>query len=218
MAGEPLRLILIGPPGVGKGTQAALLEKRLGLQPVSSGVIFRSEIEAETDLGRMAQRYIDHGELVPNGVTIEMMAKRLRTESVRKHGFVLDGFPRTLRQAEALDEILTEMDLHLSKVVSLELPEAVLMARLSGRLGCTKCGEIYNSVNKPPRREGLCDKCNGPLFVRTDDRPEAILERLRIFHDETQPVCDYYSGHKLLQVVQSDDPECVYDEIVNHPL
>ena len=218
MAGEPLRLILIGPPGVGKGTQAALLEKRLGLQPVSSGVIFRSEIEAETDLGRMAQRYIDHGELVPNGVTIEMMAKRLRTESVRRHGFVLDGFPRTLRQAEALHEILDEMDLHLSKVVSLELPEAVLMARLSGRLGCTKCGEIYNSVNKPPHREGLCDKCNSPLFVRTDDQPQAILERLRIFHDETQPVCDYYSEHGLLQVIQCDNPESVYDEIVNHHL
>lgn len=185
---------------------------------MSSGVIFRSEIEAETDLGRMAQRYIDHGELVPNGVTIEMMAKRLRTESVRKNGFILDGFPRTLRQAEALDEILDEMEMHLSKVVSLELPESVLMARLSGRLGCTKCGEIYNSMNKPPRREGLCDKCNSPLFVRTDDRPEAILERLRIFHDETQPVCDYYSEHGLLQVIQSDDPETVYDEIVNHSL
>jgi len=218
MAVETLRLILIGPPGVGKGTQAALLEKRLGLQPVSSGVIFRSEIEAETDLGRMAQRYIDHGDLVPNGVTIEMMAKRLRTESVRRHGFVLDGFPRTLRQAEALDDILDEMELHLSKVISLELPESVLMARLSGRLGCTKCGEIYNSLNKPPRREGLCDKCNSPLFVRTDDRPEAILERLRIFHDETQPVCDYYSSHGLLQVIQSDDPEGVYTEIVNHSL
>ncbi|MHB8636453.1 MAG: adenylate kinase family protein [Fimbriimonadaceae bacterium] len=218
MSGDPLRLILIGPPGVGKGTQTALLEKRLGLQPVSSGVIFRSEIEAETDLGRMARRYIEHGELVPNGVTIEMMAKRLRTESVRRHGFVLDGFPRTLRQAEALDEILDEMDLHLSKVISLELPEAVLMARLSGRLGCTRCGEIYNSVNKPPLRQGLCDKCNSPLFVRTDDQPEAILERLRIFHDETQPVCDYYAARGLLQVIQSDNPESVYHEIVNHVL
>ena len=213
-----MRLILIGPPGVGKGTQAALLEKRLGLQPVSSGVIFRSEIEAETDLGRMARRYIEHGDLVPNGVTIEMMAKRLRTESVRRHGFVLDGFPRTLRQAEALDEILDEMDLHLSKVVSLELPEAVLMARLAGRLGCTKCGELYHSINKPPLREGLCDKCNSPLFVRTDDQPQAILERLRIFHEETRPLCDYYSQHGLLQVVQSDDPESVYAEIVSvHP-
>ncbi|HLK14074.1 MAG TPA: adenylate kinase [Fimbriimonadaceae bacterium] len=216
MAGEPLRLILIGPPGVGKGTQAALLESRLGVQPMSSGVIFRSEIEAETDLGRMARRYIEHGELVPNGVTIEMMAKRLRTEAVRKHGFVLDGFPRTMRQAEALDEILDEMDLHLNKVVSLELPESVLMARLAGRLGCTKCGEIYHSVNKPPRRPGLCDKCNSPLFVRTDDQPEAILERLRSFHEETQSVCDYYEAKGLLQHVESDNPESVYHEIVNH--
>lgn len=218
MPDEPLRLILIGPPGVGKGTQAALLEKRLSIQPLSSGVIFRSEIEAETDLGRMARRYIDHGELVPNGVTIEMMAKRLRTDSVRKHGFVLDGFPRTVRQAEALDEILAEMDEHLSKVISLELPESVLMARLAGRLGCTKCGEIYHSVNKPPHREGLCDKCNGPLFVRTDDQPEAILERLHLFHEETRPVCDYYESKHLLQTVHSDNPESVYNEIINHPL
>lgn len=219
MSGEQsLRLILIGPPGVGKGTQAALLEKRLGIQPMSSGVIFRSEIEAETDLGRMARRYIEHGELVPNGVTIEMMAKRLRSDAVRKHGFVLDGFPRTLRQAEALDEILDEMELHLTKVVSLELPESILMARLAGRLGCTKCGEIYHSVNKPPHREGLCDKCNSPLFVRTDDQPEAILERLRTFREQTAPVCDYYAERGLLQVVQSDNPDSVYDEIVNHPL
>ena len=212
---EKLRLILIGPPGVGKGTQGALLEKRLGLLPISSGVIFRQEIEAQTDLGRMAERYISHGELVPNGVTIEMMAKRLRSDSVRKHGFILDGFPRTIRQAQSLDEILVDMNLHLDKVVSLELPDDVLMARLSGRLGCTRCGEIYHSVNKPPKREGLCDKCDSPLFVRTDDQPEAILERLRIFHTVTAPLCDYYEKQGLLRVIQgSDDQEEVYAKIV----
>lgn len=215
MSVEPMRLILIGPPGVGKGTQAALLEQRMGLQTVSSGVIFRNEIEAETDLGRLAKRYIDHGELVPNGVTIEMMAKRLQSESVRRSGFVLDGFPRTLRQAEALTEILNEMDMHLTKVISMDLPENILIARLSGRLGCTKCGEIYNSVTKPPHREGLCDKCNSPLFVRTDDQPDAILERLRIFRDTTRPVCEYYETQGLLQLVHgSDDTEDVYNQIV----
>src|SRR5579872_3951236 len=115
MSGESVRLILIGPPGVGKGTQAALLEHRLGVATLSSGVIFRNEIEAETDLGRMAKRYIEHGELVPNGVTIEMMAKRLQSETVRRSGFVLDGFPRTVRQAEALEEILAEMDMQITK-------------------------------------------------------------------------------------------------------
>jgi adenylate kinase len=147
------RLILIGPPGVGKGTQSALLHSRLGLKPMSSGDIFRKEIEAETDLGRLAQRYIQHGELVPNGVTIEMMAKRLRDEETRKKGFVLDGFPRTVKQAEALDEILFEMEMGLDKVISIEVPEETLLSRLTGRMGCTKCGEIYHSQNKPPMRE-----------------------------------------------------------------
>ena len=198
-----MRLILIGPPGVGKGTQAALLESRLGVKPLSSGVIFRAEIEAETDLGRLAKRYIEHGELVPNGVTIEMMAKRIRRDEVRKHGFVLDGFPRTIRQAEALEEILDEMGMPLDKVVSIEVDDEVVLSRLAGRIGCTKCGEIYHSVNKPPKREGICDKCNSPLFVRTDDQPETILERLRVFRENTAPVRDYYREKGLLQVVGS---------------
>ena len=210
-----LRLILIGPPGVGKGTQSALLSERLGLKALSSGDIFRREIEAETDLGRLAQRYIQHGELVPNGVTIEMMAKRLRDEDARKNGFVLDGFPRTVRQAEALDEILFQMDMGLDKVISIEVPEETILHRLAGRMGCTKCGEIYHSRNKPPMREGLCDKCNGPLFVRTDDKPETILERLRVFSETTAPVIDYYAKTgTLLRVDGSVGPEDTYRQIV----
>ncbi len=211
-----MRLILIGPPGVGKGTQAALLEERLGLTPLSSGVIFRQEIEAETDLGRLAKRYIDHGELVPNGVTIEMMAKRVRKDDVRKSGFVLDGFPRTVKQAEALDEMLEDMGEHIDEVVSIEIDPDVVVARLSGRMGCTKCGEIYHSTNKPPKREGLCDKCNGPLFVRTDDQPETIRERLKTFAENTAPVIDYYrSKGKLLSVDGRHAPEEVYQEILD---
>jgi len=210
-----LRLILIGPPGVGKGTLSALLSERLGLKPLSSGDIFRREIEAETDLGRMAKRYIQHGELVPNGVTIEMMAKRLRDEDARKHGFVLDGFPRTVRQAEALDEILFEMELGLDKVISIEVPEETILHRLAGRMGCTKCGEIYHSRNKPPMREGLCDKCNGPLFVRTDDQPQTILERLRVFDETTAPVIDYYAKTgTLLRVDGSIGPEDTYRQVI----
>jgi adenylate kinase len=205
-----MRLVLIGPPGVGKGTQAAYLEQRLGTIPLSSGMIFRAEIEAETDLGRMAQRYIQHGELVPNGVTIEMMAKRLSRDDVRKHGFILDGFPRTVRQAQALDEILADMEMHLDKVVSLEVPDEVVVQRLSGRIGCTKCGEIYHSRNKPPKREGLCDKCNGPLFVRSDDQPDTIQERLRVFAENTKPVIDYYAAQGCLKRI---DGRLTSDEI-----
>ncbi|MFZ4506078.1 MAG: adenylate kinase [Fimbriimonas sp.] len=214
-----MRLVLIGPPGVGKGTLSALLTSRLHLKTLSSGEIFRQEIEAETDLGRMAKRYIQHGELVPNGVTIEMMAKRLHGDDARKHGFVLDGFPRTVRQAEALDEMLFEMDMGLDKVISLELDEETLVQRLSGRMGCTKCGEIYHSVNKPPSRDGLCDKCNGPLFVRSDDEPETIRQRLRVFAETTKPVIDYYATTgSLIRIDASNHPEAVYEEIAREAL
>ena len=214
---DHLRIVLIGPPGVGKGTQAALLEEQFGARPVSSGMIFRTEIEAETDLGRLAKRYIDHGELVPNGVTIEMMAKRLRSDDIRRHGFVLDGFPRTVRQAEALDEILDEMEMHLDKVVSIEVPDEVVVARLAGRMGCTKCGETYHAITKPPKREGLCDKCNGPLIVRSDDTPETIWARLKVFQETTLPVVGFYEKKGILTRIDgSGDPMAIYNQIVSN--
>lgn len=210
-----MRLILIGPPGVGKGTQAALLEQRIGAKPLSSGVIFRAEIEAETDLGQLAKSYIDRGELVPNGVTIQMMVKRLRSEDARRKGFVLDGFPRTVRQAEALSEELEHLELQIDAVVSLEVPEDVIVDRLSGRMGCTKCGEIYHSTNKPPKREGICDKCNSPLFVREDDKPETVRERLRVFRENTKPVIDYYESRGQLRRIDADRAaDEVYEDIV----
>jgi adenylate kinase len=194
---------------------SAFLQERVGVRPLSSGDIFRKEIEAQTDLGRLAQRYIQHGELVPNGVTIEMMAKRLRDVEVRRLGFVLDGFPRTVKQAEALDELLWEMELGLDKAVSLEVPEDMIVHRLAGRMGCTKCGEIYHSRNKPPLREGLCDKCNGPLFVREDDQPETIRHRIQVFWENTAPVIDYYAKTGSLQRVDAaKDPETTYSQIV----
>ena len=208
-------MILIGPPGVGKGTQAQLLQQRFGLRTLSSGVIFRSEIEAETDLGELAKSYIDRGELVPNGVTIQMMVKRIRSDEVRKAGFVLDGFPRTIRQAEALDEELAREEIRLDGVVSLEVDDGVVVERLSGRVGCTKCGEIYHSVNKPPKREGICDKCDSPLVVREDDKPETIRERLRVFRENTRPVVDYYAERgQLVSVDASREPACVFQDIM----
>jgi adenylate kinase len=213
-AAPPRRLVLIGPPGVGKGTMSALLKERLGLRTLSSGEIFRHEIEMQTDLGRMAKRYIDHGELVPNGVTIEMMSKQLHDPAIKLSGFVLDGFPRTVKQAEALDEVLFELEQGLDKVVSLEVPQEVIVQRLTGRIGCTKCGEIYHSKNKPPKREGVCDRCNSPLFVREDDRPETIRERIRIFWETTAPVIEYYAKTSTLQRVDaSHGPESTYTAI-----
>jgi adenylate kinase len=164
----------------------------------------------------MALRYIERGELVPNGVTIEMMAKRLREDDARINGFVLDGFPRTVRQAEALDDILFKMDMGLDKVISIEVPDEVVLHRLAGRMGCTKCGEIYHNQDKLPKREGLCDKCNGPLFVRADDQPATIMERLRVFHETTEPVIGYYAKTGSLQRVDgSMGPEETYQQIVS---
>lgn len=211
-----MRFILIGPPGVGKGTQAALLESRLGVKPLSSGLIFRSEIEAETDLGRLAKTFIERGELVPDEVTVEMMGKRIRSEEVRKRGFCLDGFPRTVRQAEALDEMLTQLHMPIEKVVAITIDDEEVVDRLSGRLGCTKCGEIYHAKTKPPKRENYCDKCNAHLFVRADDQPETIRERLRVYHETTEPVIAYYDRKGLLVRVHGElPPEGVYDEIVH---
>jgi len=208
-------LILIGPPGVGKGTLGAALEAKYGALPISSGAIFRAEIEAQTDLGRMAKRYIDHGELVPNGVTIEMMNKRLRDPSIRKSGFVLDGFPRTVRQAEALDEMLFDLSFGLDKAISLEASADLIVGRLAGRIGCTRCGEIYHSVTKPPKRDGICDRCNSPLFIREDDKPESIRERIRVFWETTAPVIDYYSKTgSLLKVDASHDPASTFHQVV----
>jgi adenylate kinase len=187
----------------------------MGLKQLSSGMIFRAEIEAETDLGRLAKSYIDRGELVPSGITIEMMAKRIRSDEARKKGFLLDGFPRTVRQAEALDAMLQDIGLPIELVVSIEVDDDVVVQRLSGRLGCTRCGEIYHRDSKPPKREEFCDKCNSPLFVRTDDQPETIRERLRVFRENTQPVIDHYAAQKLLvRVDGSLDPESVYGAIV----
>lgn len=211
----PFRIILIGPPGVGKGTQAALMEERLGLKQLSSGMIFRAEMEAETDLGRLARRYIDQGELVPDGVTIEMMAKRFTSNEVRRRGFILDGFPRTVEQASALLDILNDLEQPLSRVVSLEVEDEEVVKRLSGRMGCTKCGEIYHSSNKPPKREGICDRCNSPLFVREDDKPETIRERLRVYHSQTEPVIEYLEGRvDTIHTDASKDQETIYLSIL----
>jgi adenylate kinase len=191
------------------------MEERLGLKQLSSGMIFRAEMEAETDLGRLARRYIDQGELVPDGVTIEMMAKRFTSNEVRRRGFILDGFPRTVEQASALLDILNDLEQPLSRVVSLEVEDEEVVKRLSGRMGCTKCGEIYHSSNKPPKREGICDRCNSPLFVREDDKPETIRERLRVYHSQTEPVIEYLEGRvDTIHTDASKDQETIYLSIL----
>lgn len=209
-----MRLILIGPPGVGKGTQAALLQQRHSLTHLSSGVIFREEIANETPLGVLAKGYLDKGELVPDSVTIEMMAAYIRRSDV-VGGFLLDGFPRTVAQAEALDCLLDDLGLPIERAISIHVDDEVVVERLSGRLTCSQCGEVYHRKNRPPRQEGVCDKCGGELIVRADDQPETIRKRLNLFHETTAPVIGYYGrSGRLVRIDGSRSPEEVYQSIL----
>lgn len=180
---------------------------------MSSGNIFREELSADTELGGLAKTYMEKGELVPDEVTIRMMGKHLKAAETAGSGFVLDGFPRTVAQARALDGLLAELGIKLDKVVSLEVGDEEVVDRLSSRIGCPQCGEIYNKRNKAPKVDGVCDKCGASLFVRKDDQPETIRERLRVFHETTRPVVDYYAATGRVQHVCATSPESTYEEI-----
>lgn len=212
---QPTKLVLIGPPGVGKGTQAMLLETRLHAVPLSSGAIFRSEIEQGTELGLLAKDYIEKGQLVPDDVTIAMMSRRLRQDDVSQNGFILDGFPRTVKQAESLDTILLELGFPIDAVVQLIVEDEVVVERLSGRLTCPKCGATFHLKNCPPKVEGICNRCGTELMMRADDHPDAIRRRLVEFREKTAPVVGYYASRGILRPVDADrSPEEVYSEIV----
>jgi adenylate kinase len=200
---------------VGKGTQAALLVERFGAVHLASGDIFRSELREETELGLLAKSYMEKGELVPDGVTVEMMAKRLIAPEVREKGFILDGFPRSVAQAEALDRLLATFGESLEAAVSLEVPDEIVIQRLSARLVCASCGAVYHRVAHPPKRDSKCDKCSGDVAVRRDDRPETVAERLRVFHEATAPVIRYYETFGLLRKVDgTGTPEEVREAAV----
>ena len=211
----PVNLVLVGPPGVGKGTQASFLVQRLGLVHLASGDIFRSEISAGTELGLRAKEYMDKGQLVPDDVTIGMMEARIVREDVRASGFVLDGFPRTVNQARALDARLAELGVEVARVVSLEVEDGVVVERLSGRRVCENCGEVFHIKFRPPLRAGTCDVCGNDLTVRADDKEETIRQRLTVFHSQTEPVLDYYAGTgKLYRVPGDGSAEEVYAMVV----
>jgi len=190
-------LVLLGPPGSGKGTQAERLEEQLGLPHVGSGDLFRENIRNETELGLLAKGYMDRGQLVPDDVTIAMVRERLRQPDC-DDGVILDGFPRTLAQAEALDKILASRPRTLAGVLYINVPDEELVRRLSGRWICGQCQTPHHVVFSPPAKEGICDECGGKLYQRDDDRPETVRARLRVYHKQTAPLIDYYCRVSLL--------------------
>jgi adenylate kinase len=207
-----MKIVLLGPPGSGKGTYASRLTVILGVPHVSTGDMVREEIKAQTELGKKIREYSDKGELVPDEIIIRLLANRLKKSDAEK-GFILDGFPRTTKQAEALGEIST-----IDLVINLNVPDEIIIQRLSNRISCKKCGAIYNKLTLKPKKEGVCDKCGGELYQRKDDKPEVVQERLNVYRRKTEPLIEYYTKKGLLKDVYCDDlmtpPEVIVKEIL----
>ncbi len=190
-----MKLIMLGAPGAGKGTQAIVLSEKYNIPTISTGVIIRAAIKNGTDTGKMAKDFIEKGQLVPDSVVIGIIKDRL-AEADCKNGFILDGFPRTIPQAEALDQFGIEID----KVLDIEVPDSDIISRLSGRRECSKCGATYHITNNPSKKGELCDKCDGELVCRKDDAPETVLSRLEVYHAQTEPLIDFYKNKGILYV------------------
>jgi adenylate kinase len=198
-----MRIILLGSPGAGKGTLAAEIERKYPVAHISTGDIFRENVKNNTQLGLKAREYLESGRLVPDDIVIAMMEDRLREPDCEK-GFILDGFPRTVPQAEALDRILTELHLELDGVVILDVNEETVVNRLSSRRVCRNCGAIYNLFFRPSAKGDLCEKCGGEIYQREDDREEVVLSRLKIFYEQTAPLVDYYGKRHMLSRLSAE--------------
>ena len=191
-----MKLILLGAPGAGKGTQAEVIMDHLNIPAISTGNIIREALKNGTEVGLKAKSYMDAGKLVPDEVVIEIIKERLAQDDC-KNGFILDGFPRTVPQAEALDA----MGIAIDKVVDIEVADEKIAQRLGGRRVCGNCGASYHTVDKPSKVEGVCDKCGGPTVQRKDDEPATVLDRLKVYHEQTEPLKDYYAKKGILAVV-----------------
>lgn len=206
-----LIVILLGPPGSGKGTQAKLLSSALSIPQISTGDLFREHMRTDTALGLKAKNFINAGQLVPDDLVLEMVNERVKASDCH-HGFLLDGFPRTIPQAEAIEKTLLE-NAHLV-VLNLMVDDEVIVKRAEGRLVCKQCGSVYNRFFSPPRHENLCDKCGGQLYHREDDRAEVVKERLRVYNIQTKPLLEYYSRyHGLISINGDDSTAKVFEEL-----
>ncbi|OAR24359.1 adenylate kinase [Streptomyces sp. ERV7] len=198
-----MRIVLVGPPGAGKGTQAAFLAKNLGIPHISTGDLFRANISQGTDLGKQAKAYMDAGNLVPDEVTIGMAKDRM-AQSDAQHGFLLDGFPRNVVQAEALDEALKTDGVRLDAVLDLEVPEDEVVKRIAGRRICrTDSAHVFHVAYNAPKTEGVCDICGGELYQRGDDTEDTVRKRLEVYHSETEPIIDYYRAQGLVVTISA---------------
>ncbi len=200
-----MRIILMGPPGAGKGTQAALLAEQESIPHISTGDIFRANMSQGTELGKLAKSFVDAGKLVPDDVTNAMVKDRLAKDDCKK-GFILDGFPRSSDQAAALEQMLTDLGATLDAVVKIDVPDSLLVERAEGRRVCRSCGATYHIKFNPPQKEGVCDKCGGELYHRSDDYAEKVAVRLSEYHNSTRPVLEYYESKGMVKTVDGDQP------------
>ena len=195
-----MKIVMLGAPGAGKGTQAVNIAKEFGIPHISTGDIFRANIKNQTELGMKAKSYMDKGALVPDDITIGMLLDRI-VDNDCKNGFVLDGFPRTIPQSESLKAALSLQDARIDHAIDIEVPDEVITKRMGGRRSCPKCGGTYHIAFNPPKQEGICDNCGTELVQRADDKPETVLERLKTYHDQTQPLIDFYRNEGVLTEV-----------------
>ncbi|MBE5869333.1 MAG: adenylate kinase [Lachnospiraceae bacterium] len=195
-----MKIIMLGAPGAGKGTQAKMLAKEYGIPHISTGDIFRANIKNGTQLGMEAKKYMDQGLLVPDELTVKILLDRVAQEDC-KNGYVLDGFPRTIPQAEVLDQALNNLGDQIDYAIDVDVPDENIINRMSGRRACLSCGATYHVVHIPPKAEGVCDTCGQALVLRDDDKPETVKSRLEVYHKQTQPLIEFYSKKGVLRSV-----------------
>lgn len=209
-----MKIIMLGAPGAGKGTQAKQIAGKYRIPHISTGDIFRANIKEGTELGAKAKTYMDQGLLVPDELTVALVTDRIVKDDC-KDGFVLDGFPRTIAQAETLDQALADMGQKMDYAIDVDVPDENIINRMGGRRACINCGATYHIVNVPTKQEGICDACGSPVVLRDDDKPETVKKRLSVYHEQTQPLIDYYKEQGILKTVDGTLPmEDVFAGIV----
>ncbi len=209
-----MKIIMLGAPGAGKGTQAKMIAEKYRVPHVSTGDIFRANIKNGTELGMEAKKYMDQGLLVPDELTVKILLDRVAQPDCAD-GYVLDGFPRNIPQAEVLDKALSELGEKIDYAIDVDVPDENIVRRMSGRRACLSCGATYHIEHIPPKKEGICDKCGQPLVLRDDDKPETVQNRLKVYHEQTQPLIDFYTAKGVLRTVDgTKSMEDVFASIV----